>query len=91
MARKLQASSEIEPTIEDNLPNVVGTNKDVENSDKETSPPTPHSTSSYSEVAPVMTTIATTMEEQMANLTKMIGRIDSYRPVKGVHHEDHQI
>ncbi|XP_012837492.1 PREDICTED: uncharacterized protein LOC105958038 isoform X1 [Erythranthe guttata] len=75
MAKKLQASSETNSTpqtIQKSLPPLVNTSADVEGSKREISQPTPRSTSSYSEVASVMTTNATTMEEQIASLTKAI-------------------
>ncbi|KAL7137605.1 hypothetical protein ABFS83_10G104400 [Erythranthe nasuta] len=75
MAKKLRASSETSSTpqpIQKGLPPLVNTSAGVEASKREISQPTPRSTSSYSEVASVMTTSATTMEEQIASLTKAI-------------------
>ncbi|XP_012846309.1 PREDICTED: uncharacterized protein LOC105966290 [Erythranthe guttata] len=59
-------------TVQKGLPPLVNTSADVEGSKREISQPMPHSTSSYSEMASVMTTNATTMEEQIASLTKAI-------------------
>ncbi|XP_012851792.1 PREDICTED: uncharacterized protein LOC105971484 [Erythranthe guttata] len=59
-------------TVQKGLPPLVNTSADVEGSKREMSQPMPHSTSSYSEMASVMTTNATTMEEQIASLTKAI-------------------
>ncbi|KAL7082182.1 hypothetical protein ACP275_14G083700 [Erythranthe tilingii] len=73
--KKLQASSEISSTpqtFEKGLPPLVNTSADVEGSKQETSQPMSRSTSSYSEMASVMTTNATTMEEQIASLAKAI-------------------
>ncbi|XP_012828832.1 PREDICTED: uncharacterized protein LOC105950058 [Erythranthe guttata] len=75
MAKKLQASSKTSSTpqtIQKGLPPLVNTSAEVEGSKREMSQSMPHSTSSYSEMASVMTTNATTMEEQIANLTKAI-------------------
>ncbi|XP_012834010.1 PREDICTED: uncharacterized protein LOC105954874 [Erythranthe guttata] len=75
MAKKLQASSKTSSTpqtVKKGLPPLVNTSADVEGSKREISQPMPHSTSSYSEMASVMTTNATTMEEQIASLTKAI-------------------
>ncbi|XP_012847886.1 PREDICTED: uncharacterized protein LOC105967833 [Erythranthe guttata] len=75
VAKKLQASSKTSSTpqtVQKGLPPLVNTSADVECSKREISQPMPHSTSSYSEMASVMTTNATTMEEQIASLTKAI-------------------
>ncbi|KAL7145363.1 hypothetical protein ABFS83_07G077700 [Erythranthe nasuta] len=75
MAKKQQASSETSSTpqtIQKGLPPLVNTSADVEGSKREISQPMSRSASSYSEVASVMTTNATTMEEQIVSLIKAI-------------------
>ncbi|KAL7152972.1 hypothetical protein ABFS83_04G134500 [Erythranthe nasuta] len=89
MAKKLQTSSETSSTpqiIEKGSSPLVNTSGGMEGSRGEASSSTYLSASNYSEVAPVMTTHATTMEEQMAILTKAIEGL-----TKHIQEQDSQI
>ncbi|KAI3459820.1 hypothetical protein Pfo_016483, partial [Paulownia fortunei] len=92
MSKKLLSSSEITPLLEiaeKDLPHFANTNEDDGDLKDKSASSTPRSASSYSftsNIAPVMVTNATTLEEQIASLTKAIEGL-----TKHVQEQDSQI
>ncbi|PIN11756.1 hypothetical protein CDL12_15640 [Handroanthus impetiginosus] len=92
MSKKLQSSSDMTPSfeaIEKSLPYFTSENNSGWGSKNVLASSTPHSTSSSSftlHIAPIMVINGTTLEEQIANLTRAIERL-----AKHIQEQDFQI